>query len=159
MSSRHRPPNPSNSIVARTEGCPYAAKVWALCLVQGPFYAEIARFATCASLYGVAFVTTLITTRMTLVPLGWLPSRAASGAQAETLQARIRKEEEFREEQRKRAEDNAVKRKEKAERKKAEKAQKMLTEEEESEQVQQVRPAACETLSLSPAPPWRAAVE
>jgi hypothetical protein len=60
-------------------------------------------------------------------------------AQAEALQARIKKEEEFREEQRKRAEDNAIKRKEKAERKKAEKAQKMAAAAEEAEQIQQVR--------------------
>jgi hypothetical protein len=39
MSSRFatHPPNPSYPTVARTEGYTYAAKVWALCLVQGPF--------------------------------------------------------------------------------------------------------------------------
>ena len=54
--------------------------------------------------------------------------RCGRTAQAEALQTRIRKEEEYREEQRKRAEDNAIKRKEKAERKKAEKAQKMASQ-------------------------------
>ena len=58
--------------------------------------------------------------------------RCGRTAQAEALQTRIRKEEEYREEQRKRAEDNAIKRKEKAERKKAEKAQKMAAEAEEA---------------------------
>ena len=32
-----RPPYPFNMMVARTEGYTYAAKVWALSLVQGPF--------------------------------------------------------------------------------------------------------------------------
>jgi serine/threonine protein kinase len=31
------PPNPSDTSVACTESCTYAAKVWALCRVQGPF--------------------------------------------------------------------------------------------------------------------------
>ena len=62
--------------------------------------------------------------------------RCGRTAQAEALQTRIRKEEEYREEQRKRAEDNAIKRKEKAERKKAEKAQKMAAETEEAGQSQ-----------------------
>ena len=62
--------------------------------------------------------------------------RCGRTAQAEALQTRIRKEEEYREEQRKRAEDNAIKRKEKAERKKAEKAQKMAAEAEEAGQSQ-----------------------
>jgi len=75
--------------------------------------------------------------RVPTVDCGSQPMRRT--AQAEALQARIKKEEEFREEQRKRAEDNAIKRKEKAERKKAEKAQKMAAEAEEAEQIQQVR--------------------
>jgi hypothetical protein len=41
MSSREavsrRPPNPSNTIVARTEGYTHAAEVWDSSLVQGPF--------------------------------------------------------------------------------------------------------------------------
>jgi hypothetical protein len=32
-----RPPNPSNTNVARTKGFIYATQVWAVCLVQGPF--------------------------------------------------------------------------------------------------------------------------
>ena len=32
-----RSSNPSNTIVARTEGYTYNANVWAVCLVQGPF--------------------------------------------------------------------------------------------------------------------------
>jgi tRNA-binding EMAP/Myf-like protein len=37
LSVSRRSPNRPNTLVARTEGYTYAAKVWALCLVQGPF--------------------------------------------------------------------------------------------------------------------------
>ena len=34
---RHARSNPSTTIVTRAEGYMYAAKVWDVCLVQGPF--------------------------------------------------------------------------------------------------------------------------
>jgi hypothetical protein len=54
-----RQPNPSNTIVARTEGYTHAANVWALCLVQGPISVApcqtlTLRFATFSPLDAVA---------------------------------------------------------------------------------------------------------
>jgi hypothetical protein len=48
---RFRPPIPLTRIVARTEGYTYAAKVWDLSIVQGPF-----SVAPCQTLF-VRFVT------------------------------------------------------------------------------------------------------
>ena len=46
-----RPPIPLSTIVARTHMYTYAAKVWALSIVQGHSTANPSRFATSASLY------------------------------------------------------------------------------------------------------------